>query len=185
MLNQLIAGIVLIAISPILLIISIVIIIDDGMPVLFTQKRIGKGNTKFKMYKFRTMKKGTPNVATHQLKNPEQYILKIGRILRKLSLDELPNLINILKGEMVIVGPRPALYNQDELMALRIKYGIEKLKPGLTGWAQINEKNEIRKEEKVKLELEYLNKKTIKLDITIIIKTITIAFISKNKGVAH
>lgn len=185
MLNQLIAGIVLIAISPILLIISIIIIIDDGMPVLFTQKRIGKENTYFKMYKFRTMKKGTPNVATHLLKNPEQYIIKIGKTLRKLSLDELPNLINILKGEMVIVGPRPALYNQDELMALRIKHGIEKLKPGLTGWAQINGRDEISNEEKVKLELEYLNKKTIRLDATIIIKTITTAFISKNKGVAH
>jgi len=183
--NRLYAGIILIAISPLLLIISIIIILDDGMPILFTQKRVGKGKTHFKMYKFRTMKKNTPNLATHLLKNPEQYILKVGRILRKLSLDELPNLINILKGEMKFVGPRPALYNQEELMALRIKHGIDKLKPGLTGWAQINGRDEISNEEKVKLELEYLNKKTTKLDITIILKTITTAFLSKNKGVAH
>ncbi len=185
MLNRLLALILLIGISPLLLIISFFIFIDDGFPILFTQKRVGKDYTFFKMYKFRSMKKNTPNVATHLLKNPEQYVLKAGKIIRKLSFDELPNFINILKGDMVFVGPRPALYNQDKLMALRVKHGIEKLKPGLTGWAQINGRDEISNEEKVTLEVEYLNKKSVRLDVSIFFKTFTSAFFGKNKGVTH
>jgi O-antigen biosynthesis protein WbqP len=108
---------------------------------------------------FRSMKKNTPNVATHLLENPGQYLLKIGGILRKLSLDELPNLINIMRGEMVFVGPRPALYNQDDLMALRVAVGVDQLKPGITGWAQVNGRDEISIEEKVRLEEEYLRRR--------------------------
>ena len=104
------------------------------------------------------MKKNTPNVATHLLENPGQYLLKIGGLLRKLSLDELPNLINIVKGEMLFVGPRPALYNQGDLMALRVATGVHKLKPGITGWAQINGRDDISIEKKVQLEQEYLFK---------------------------
>lgn len=185
MLNRLLALVILLAISPLLLIISIFIIADDGLPVFFKQKRVGKNYTFFTMYKFRTMKKNTPNVATHLLENPAQYILKAGKILRKLSFDELPNFINILKGDMVFVGPRPALYNQDALMKLRIEHGIEKLKPGLTGWAQINGRDEISNEEKVKLEVEYLQKKSFWLDVSIFFKTFTSAFFGKNKGVSH
>lgn len=129
------------------------------------------------------MKKNTPNVATHLLTNPEQYLLKIGEILRKLSLDELPNLINIIKGEMVFVGPRPALYNQDDLMTLRVAKGIDKLTPGITGWAQINGRDEISIEAKVALEQEYLKRKSFFFDITIIIKTFTNVLFSK--GVSH
>jgi O-antigen biosynthesis protein WbqP len=129
------------------------------------------------------MKKNTPNVATHLLTNPEQYLLKIGVILRKLSLDELPNLINIITGEMVFVGPRPALYNQDDLMALRVAAGVDKLKPGITGWAQINGRDEISIQEKVKLETEYLQKNSFLFDIGIIIKTFTNVLFSK--GVSH
>lgn len=129
------------------------------------------------------MKKNTPNVATHLLTNPEQYLLKIGGILRKLSLDELPNLINIIKGEMVFVGPRPALYNQDDLMALRVAAGVDKLKPGITGWAQINGRDEISIEEKVKLEKEYLDKKSFWFDIKIVF--LTFARVLGSKGVAH
>jgi O-antigen biosynthesis protein WbqP len=129
------------------------------------------------------MKKSTPNVATHLLNNPENYLLKIGRILRKLSLDELPNLINIIKGDMVFVGPRPALYNQDDLMEYRVATGVSKLKPGITGWAQINGRDEISIPEKVKLEQEYLYRKSILLDIEIIIKTFTNVLFSK--GVSH
>ena len=99
------------------------------------------------------MKKNTPNVATHLLTNPDQYLLKIGKFIRKTSLDELPNLVNIIKGQMVFVGPRPALYNQDDLMALRVATGVDKLNPGITGWAQINGRDEISIEEKVNLEL--------------------------------
>ena len=129
------------------------------------------------------MKKNTPNVATHLLLNQEAYLLKIGGILRKLSLDELPNLINILKGEMVFVGPRPALYNQDDLMALRVATGLHKLKPGITGWAQINGRDDISIEKKVQLEQEYLYKRSILFDFEIIIKTFTNVFFSK--GVSH
>ncbi len=129
------------------------------------------------------MKKNTPNVATHLLINPDQYLLKIGKFIRKTSLDELPNLFNIIKGEMVFVGPRPALYNQEDLMALRVATGVDKLKPGITGWAQINGRDEISIEEKVKLEQQYLQKKSFLFDIEIIIKTFTNVMISK--GVSH
>jgi O-antigen biosynthesis protein WbqP len=129
------------------------------------------------------MKKDTPNVATHLLDNPEQYLLKIGMFIRKTSLDELPNLINIIKGEMVFVGPRPALYNQDDLMALRVAAGVDKLKPGITGWAQINGRDDISIEKKVELEKEYLQKKSFLFDLEIIIKTFTNVLFSK--GVSH
>ena len=129
------------------------------------------------------MSLNTPNVATHLLTNPEQYILKIGKFIRKTSIDELPNLINILKGEMVFVGPRPALYNQDDLMGLRVTAGIDKLKPGITGWAQINGRDEISIEEKVALEKEYLERKSFLFDVYIIFKTFTNVFFSK--GVSH
>jgi O-antigen biosynthesis protein WbqP len=129
------------------------------------------------------MKKNTPNVATHLLANPDQYLLKIGKLIRKTSLDELPNLINILKGEMVFVGPRPALYNQDDLMKLRVATGVSKLKPGITGWAQINGRDDISIERKVQLEQEYLQKKSILFDLEIIVKTFTNVLFSK--GVRH
>jgi O-antigen biosynthesis protein WbqP len=118
--------------------VALAIFIEDGSPIFFKQKRVGINYTFFNIFKFRSMKKNTPNVATHLLENPGQYLLRIGGLLRKLSLDELPNLINIIKGDMVFVGPRPALYNQDDLMALRVATGVDKLKPGITGWAQIN-----------------------------------------------
>jgi O-antigen biosynthesis protein WbqP len=129
------------------------------------------------------MKKNTPNVATHLLTNPEKYLLTIGKFIRKTSLDELPNLINIIKGEMVFVGPRPALYNQDDLMAFRVATGVSKLKPGITGWAQINGRDEISIAEKVKLEQEYLSKKSLLFDIEILIKTFTNVLF--RKGVSH
>ena len=144
---------------------ALFILIEDGIPVFFTQKRVGVNYTFFQIYKFRSMKKNTPNVATHLLVNPDQYLLKIGGLLRKLSLDELPNLINIIKGEMVFVGPRPALYNQDDLMEFRVATGVDKLKPGITGWAQINGRDEISIAEKVKLEQEYLSKKSFLFDL--------------------
>ena len=183
MLNRLLALILLFIFSPFFLIVAFVILIEDGFPVFFTQKRVGINYTFFKIYKFRSMKKNTPNVATHLLTNPDQYLLKIGKMIRKTSLDELPNLINIVKGEMVFVGPRPALYNQDDLMALRVATGVDKLKPGITGWAQINGRDEISIEAKVELEQEYLQRKSFFFDITIIIKTFTNVLFSK--GVSH
>jgi O-antigen biosynthesis protein WbqP len=163
--------------------VAISIFVEDGMPIFFKQKRAGINYTFFNIYKFRSMKKHTPNVATHLLDNPEHYLLKIGGVLRKLSLDELPNLINIVRGEMVFVGPRPALYNQDDLMALRVAAGIDKLKPGITGWAQINGRDDMSIEKKVQLEQQYLANRSTLLDIEIIIKTFTNVLFSK--GVSH
>ena len=184
MLDRTLALLMLIGLSPVFLVVIIAIILDDGLPVFFTQKRVGVNYSFFKLYKFRSMKKNTPNVATHLLKNPEQYLLSIGGTIRRLSLDELPNLINILRGEMVFVGPRPALYNQDDLMQLRIDAGVDKLKPGLTGWAQINGRDEITLEKKVALEKEYMEKKSLKFDIKIFFMTFASAFFKK-EGVAH
>jgi O-antigen biosynthesis protein WbqP len=183
MYNRIIAVVILIILLPVFFITAIFIMIEDGIPVFFKQKRVGINYSYFNIYKFRSMKKNTPNVATHLLTNPEQYLLKIGGILRKLSLDELPNLINIIKGEMVFVGPRPALYNQDDLMALRVATGVSNLKPGITGWAQINGRDDISIEKKVQLEQEYMNKRSTLFDIEIIIKTFTNVLFSK--GVSH
>jgi O-antigen biosynthesis protein WbqP len=183
MLNRLFALFLLIILSPLFLIVALVILIEDGFPVFFTQKRVGINYSFFYIFKFRSMKKNTPNVATHLLTNPDQYLLKIGKFIRRTSLDELPNLINIIKGEMVFVGPRPALYNQDDLMQFRVATGVSKLKPGITGWAQINGRDEISVAQKVQLEQEYLYKKSFLFDIEILIKTITNVLFSK--GVSH
>ena len=183
MFNRLIALIIFIILIPVFVTVALAIVIEDGFPFLFTQKRVGINYTFFKIYKFRSMKKNTPNVSTHLLTNPDQYLLKIGKFIRKTSLDELPNLINIIKGEMVFVGPRPALYNQDDLMTFRLATGVSKLKPGLTGWAQINGRDDITIEKKVQLEEEYLYKKSFFFDLEIIIKTFNnVLFI---KGVRH
>jgi O-antigen biosynthesis protein WbqP len=183
MLSRLFALILLMLLSPIFILVSFFILIEDGLPIFFTQKRVGINYSYFHIYKFRSMKKNTPNVATHLLTNPEQYLLKLGKFIRKTSLDELPNLINIIKGEMVFVGPRPALYNQDDLMSLRVAAGLDKLKPGITGWAQINGRDEISIEEKVALEKEYLQRKSFFFDIYIIFKTFTNVLFSK--GITH
>jgi O-antigen biosynthesis protein WbqP len=174
----------LIVLSPVFILVLLFILLDDGFPVFFTQKRVGIDYSFFKLYKFRSMKKNTPNVATHLLDNPTQYLLKVGSTLRKLSIDELPNLINIVKGDMVFVGPRPALYNQDDLMQLRVAAGVSHLKPGLTGWAQINGRDEISLEEKVALEKEYLHRKTFLFDVKIFFMTFASAFLKK-EGVSH
>jgi O-antigen biosynthesis protein WbqP len=181
--NRLFAILLLLALAPVFIIVALFILIEDGNPIFFTQKRVGINYSFFNIYKFRSMKKNTPNVATHLLQNPAQYVLKIGDILRKLSLDELPNLINIIKGEMVFVGPRPALYNQDDLMALRVAAGVDKLKPGITGWAQVNGRDEISIEEKVALEKEYLAHKSFWFDIKILFLTFFNVIFSK--GVKH
>ena len=183
MINRLLAFLFLLLLFPIFIIVGLLIFIQDGFPVFFKQKRVGVNYSFFYIYKFRTMKKDTPNVATHLLVNPEQYLLKIGALLRKLSLDELPNLINIIKGEMVFVGPRPALYNQDDLMALRVAAGVDKLIPGITGWAQVNGRDELSLEQKVALEKEYLAKKSLFIDFQILIKTFT--NVLGSKGVTH
>ena len=181
--NRFFALFLLIVLSPVFIIVGIFIFLEDGFPILFSQKRVGVNYTFFKIYKFRSMKKNTPNVATDLLANPNQYLLRIGKFIRKTSLDELPNLINIIKGEMVFVGPRPALFNQDDLMEFRVATGVSKLKPGITGWAQINGRDEISVAQKVQLEQEYLYKKSFLFDLEIIIKTFTNVLFSR--GVSH
>lgn len=148
-----------------MLIIAVVIKHEDPGPALFKQKRIGKNKKYFMLLKFRSMKMSTPHdVPTHQLENPKQYLLKCGKTLRKLSLDELPQLFNILKGDMSIIGPRPALWNQDDLIAERDKYGANGVKPGLTGWAQINGRDELEIPIKAKLDGEYVEKQSFLFD---------------------
>ena len=183
MFSRLVAFLLLVILSPFFIVVAILIIFEDGLPVFFKQKRVGINNTFFHIYKFRSMKKGTPNVATHLLTNPQKYLLKIGSFIRKTSLDELPNLFNIVKGDMLFIGPRPALYNQYDLIDLRTNEGIDKLKPGITGWAQINGRDEISNTEKVSLEKEYLQKKSIIFDLKIIL--LTFLNVIRSKGVGH
>ena len=183
MLDRLFSLFLLVVLFPVFFIVALFIYFEDGFPVFFKQQRVGVNYTFFEIYKFRSMKKNTPNVATHLLKNPSQYLLKIGGLLRKLSLDELPNLINIVKGEMVIVGPRPALYNQDDLMELRVKAGVDRLQPGLTGWAQVNGRDELSLEAKVALEKEYLERRSFWFDLKIMVLTFT--KVLKSQGVKH
>lgn len=171
----------IIVLSPIILIVALAVKLTSPGPMLFKQRRIGKNNDEFQIYKFRTMRIDTPNVPTHLLENPEQWITPVGKFLRKTSLDELPQLFNILKGEMSIVGPRPALYNQIDLKEMRTEAGIHKLVPGLTGWAQINGRDEIPLSLKVKLDKEYLEKKNFLFDIKIIF--MTVLSVLKSEGV--
>lgn len=168
-LMSLIATIIL---SPVILIVALAVKFTSPGPMLFKQRRIGKDNVEFEIYKFRTMRIDTPNVPTHLLENPEQWITPVGKFLRKTSLDELPQLFNILKGEMSIVGPRPALYNQLDLKEMRTKVEVHKLVPGLTGWAQINGRDEIPLSLKVNLDKEYLDRMSFLFDIKIIFMTV-------------
>lgn len=160
------SGLAIIILSPLLLILCIAIKLDSPGPILFTQKRVGIHKTYFQIYKFRTMRTDTPkDMPTHMLANPEQYITKTGRFLRKTSLDELPQIFNIFKGDMSIVGPRPALWNQDDLVAERDKYGANDVTPGLTGWAQINGRDELEIPVKAKLDGEYVKKYGFAMDV--------------------
>ena len=165
-------------------IIALIIKITDPGPVLFTQKRIGIHKSHFNLYKFRSMKMSTPkDCPTHLLENPEQYITSIGKFLRKSSLDELPQLFNIWTGKMSIIGPRPALWNQDDLIAERDKYGANDIKPGLTGWAQINGRDELEIPVKAKLDGEYVQKMSFGFDCKCFFGTIT--SILKSDGVVE
>ena len=175
--------IAIIVFSPIILIISLLVKLTSKGPVFFKQRRIGKNNEEFNILKFRSMRIDTPNVATHLLKDPSVFITPLGKFLRKTSLDELPQLIYILKGEMSIVGPRPALYNQYDLKDMRTEVGVHKLVPGLTGWAQINGRDEIPLEEKVALDKEYMNMQSFWIDIKIIF--MTIFKVAKSEGVSE
>lgn len=156
----------LVVLSPVFLILAVAIYIDDPGPILFTQKRVGKNKEFFKLHKFRSMKMCTPHdKPTHMLENPEQYITKVGKFLRAHSLDELPQIWDIFIGNMSVIGPRPGLWNQDLLTAERDKYGANDVRPGLTGWAQINGRDELEIPDKAKLDGEYVEKLSFGFDL--------------------
>ena len=171
------SGIALIPLSVVYLILAIAIKIDDPGPVFFRQKRVGLHKTHFEIMKFRTMKMETPkDMPTHLLKNPEQYITRVGGFLRKYSLDELPQILQIFTGKMFIVGPRPALWNQFDLIEERDKYGANDVRPGLTGWAQINGRDELPIDVKARLDGEYVEKMGFFFDIKCMLGTILPVF---------
>lgn len=163
-------GVTLVFLLP-LLVVSLMVRLTSKGPVLYWSDRVGRHNTLFKMPKFRSMQIGTPAVATHLLGNPDAYLTPVGSFLRKSSLDELPQLWSILKGDMSFVGPRPALFNQHDLIALRTKAGVHELVPGLTGWAQINGRDELPIPEKVALDIDYLHRKSFLFDLKVIVLT--------------
>ena len=165
------------------ILIAILVKITSKGDVLYWSDRVGKNNIIFKMPKFRTMKKNTPELASHLLVDSTSALTPIGNTLRKYSLDEIPQLWSILIGQMSFVGPRPALYNQDDLINLRSQYGVEKILPGLTGWAQINGRDDLPIKEKVEKDVEYLNKKTFFFDLKILLLTLT--KVLKKDGVSH
>ena len=174
----------LIVLSPVFIILCIWIKLDSRGPILFKQKRVGINKTYFNIYKFRTMYIDTPkDMPTHMLSNPDQFITKAGKFLRKTSLDELPQIINIIKGEMAIIGPRPALWNQDDLIAERDKYQANNVKPGLTGWAQINGRDELEIPVKARLDGEYVKRISFLFDLKCFFGTIT--SVLKSDGVVE
>ncbi len=183
MVSKIFSIILLICLSPILLIVAIAFIIDDGFPIFFKQKRVGKNNIHFWIYKFRTMKKGILDIATHLVDENQLLYTRSGPLFRKFSIDELPQLINIVKGDMTFIGPRPALYNQDDLVELRTQVGVHRLIPGVTGWAQVNGRDELSIPEKVKMDEYYLKNKSLWLDIKILCMTVIKVF--KTEGVSH
>jgi len=175
------AGLVLL--SPLLVGLAVAVRLESSGPALHWSRRVGRENRLFSMPKFRTMRVGAPDVATHLLEDPESWVTPLGRVLRRKSLDELPQLWSVLKGDMSLVGPRPALFNQDDLVALRTEAGIDKLRPGLTGWAQINGRDELPIPQKVGLDREYLERRSLGFDLKIIAAT-ALAAVS-GQGVTH
>ena len=183
LLQRLVALIALIILSPAFLIIALLIKLESKGPVFFKQERIGKDNVNFMIYKFRSMRTDTPDVPTHLLDDPEIFITKVGKFLRKTSLDELPQFINIIKGEMLFIGPRPALYNQYDLRDLRTENGVQVLIPGVTGWAQVNGRDELEIPDKVEFDRKYLEYRSIYFDIKIVFLTVLKVF--KGEGVVE
>jgi O-antigen biosynthesis protein WbqP len=169
--------------SPVLLAVAIAVRLESPGPALHWSRRVGRDNVMFRMPKFRTMRVGAPNVATHLLEDPDQWITPIGQFLRRTSLDELPQLWSVLKGDMSLVGPRPALFNQDDLVALRTAGGVHRLRPGLTGWAQVNGRDELPIPRKVELDVEYLQRRSLGFDLQILAATARAAL--SGRGVSH
>lgn len=166
-----------------ILAVALAVCLTSKGPVLYWSDRVGRGNSIFRMPKFRSMRVGTPAVATHLLQEPGAYLTPIGSFLRKSSLDELPQLWSILKGDMSFVGPRPALYNQDDLISLRTQSGVHRILPGLTGWAQVNGRDELPIPDKVKLDVEYLKRRSLGFDLHIL--WLTFVKVVSRDGVTH
>ena len=181
--DVLVAQGLMLILAPLFLFVVLGVRLTSVGPVLFRTQRVGKGNKLFTMYKFRTMRMDTPQVATHLLKEPDQFVTPIGKLLRRTSLDELPQLINVLSGEMSLVGPRPALFNQEDLIALRTAGGVHQLTPGVTGWAQVNGRDELPIPEKVKLDEWYLKNRSFWLDLKIL--GMTVFKVIRKEGVVH
>lgn len=173
----------LIVLSPVLLILAVAVRLESPGPALHWSRRVGRFNKIFAMPKFRSMRTGAPDVATHLLPDPESWITPLGRFMRRTSLDELPQLWSVLVGDMSIVGPRPALFNQDDLVGLRTQAGVEVLRPGLTGWAQVNGRDELPIPDKARLDAEYLARRSTWMDLSIIARTAVTAF--SGRGVRH
>lgn len=172
--------ILIILLSPVFLLISLIVLIDAGTPVIFRQYRVGKNNKLFYIYKFRTMRRGVKNVATAELKDSQKYITKSGRILRKTSLDELPQLVNVLIGDMSFVGPRPLIPEEKEIRELRKEYNVYSVRPGITGWAQINGRDSLTIKEKALFDKEYIDKQSVLFDIKILFKTVFVVLRREN-----
>lgn len=173
----------LIVLSPILAIIALVILIDDGKPVIFRQDRVGKDERIFKIYKFRTMKNGTRNAATHDLVESESAVTRSGKGLRRLSLDELPQLVNILKGDMSFVGPRPLIPEETEIRVLRRARGVYSVRPGVTGWSQVNGRDLVDNETKAQMDQEYVQRRSLLFDLKILLKTVVVVL--RRDGIAE
>nr|WP_240609622.1 sugar transferase [Phenylobacterium deserti] len=173
----------LVLLGPVLLVIGLAVRLESPGPALHWSKRVGRGNRIFLMPKFRTMRVGTPDVATHLLTDAARWVTPLGAVLRRTSLDELPQLWSVLIGDMSLVGPRPALFNQDDLVALRTEAGVHRLRPGVTGWAQINGRDELPIPQKVALDAEYLQRRSLAFDIRILFATVRAAMTAR--GISH
>jgi O-antigen biosynthesis protein WbqP len=173
----------LVVLSPVLLAIGLAVRLDSPGPAIHWSRRVGRGNVVFRMPKFRTMRMEAPDVATHLLEDPQRWVTPLGRFLRRTSLDELPQLWSVLIGDMSLVGPRPALHSQDDLVALRTAAGVEALRPGVTGWAQVNGRDELPIPEKVRLDREYLERRSVAFDLCILAATARAAI--TGRGVSH
>ena len=179
--NKIIALLLIILLSPLLLIVSIIIFLDDGFPIIYTQKNYGKNHKSFDLYKFRTMRIDTPEMPTEEFDQPKKYLLRSGKLLRKFSIDELPQFFNILENKINFIGPRPCMVdNENTVKELREKNDIHKIKPGITGWAQVNGRDLNSYEKKVELDKYYYDNKNILLDLKIVLKTFIVIFFPKH-----
>jgi O-antigen biosynthesis protein WbqP len=173
----------LLVLWPVLLALALAVRLESPGPAIHWSRRVGRGNALFAMPKFRTMRTDAPDVATHLLEDPQRWVTPLGRFLRRTSLDELPQLWSVLKGDMSLVGPRPALHSQDDLVALRTQAGVQHLRPGVTGWAQVNGRDELPIPEKVRLDAEYMARMSVGFDLRILAATARAAL--SGRGVSH